>query len=103
MILKQSEYCVVSEKVTKMKMEKFSVSVFLIFFAIVPSFQQKLPQLVDNCGIKFDDITKTISLSDSGSNFAPWVVSIGFGENVEEAYELLCTGTIIKGLKLKFI
>ena len=86
-----------------MKMEKFSVSVFLIFFAIVPSFQQKLPQLVDNCGIKFDDITKTISLSDSGSNFAPWVVSIGFGENVEEAYELLCTGTIIKGLKLKFI
>lgn len=67
---------------------------FLLSVIITPSFHQKL---VKKCGIKLDDITKAISRTDSTSNFAPWVVSIGFGEDIEDKYQPLCTGTIITG------
>ena len=83
----------------KMRMKNSCVPCFFVICIILaPSFQQKL---VENCGIKLDDITKTISSSDTKSNFAPWVVSIGFGEDIKEVYEPLCTGTIIKGWILK--
>ena len=79
----------------KMRMKNSCVlNFFMICVILAPSFQQKL---VENCGIKLDDITKTISSSDTKSNFAPWVVSIGFGEEIMDEYEPLCTGTIIKG------
>ena len=79
----------------KIRMKNSCVSNFLILCGIIgPSVQQKL---VEDCGIKLDDITKTISSSDTKSNFAPWVVSIGFGEEIMDEYEPHCTGTIIKG------
>ena len=67
----------------------FAIVSFLLFLL---SDQKEI-----HCGIKLDDITKAISPSDSPSKFAPWVVSIGFGEDVEEKYEPHCTGTIIGG------
>ena len=68
----------------------------LIICVFIPPREQKL---VENCGIDFDDITKAISQSDTPTNFAPWVVSIGIGEDIKEIYQPLCTGTIIKGIK----
>ena len=67
----------------------FAVISFLVF---LPSEQKEI-----QCGIKLDDITKAISPSNSPPKFAPWVVSIGFGENIEEEYDPHCTGTIIGG------
>ena len=69
----------------------------LIICVFIPPREQKL---VENCGIDFDDITKAISQSETPTNFAPWVVSIGIGEDIKEMYQPLCTGTIIKGIKL---
>ena len=80
-----------------MKMRKIHLAVILIFCVFIPPRE---PKLVENCGIKFDDITKAISQSDTPTNFAPWVVSIGIGEDIKEIYQPLCTGTIIKGIKL---
>ena len=77
------------------KMRKIQFAVILLFCAFIPPCE---PKLVDNCGIKFDDITKAISQSDTPTNFAPWVVSIGIGEDIKEIYKPLCTGTIIKGI-----
>ena len=68
----------------------------LIICVFIPPREQNL---VENCGIDFDDITKAISQSDTPTNFAPWVVSIGIGEDIKQIYEPLCTGTIIKGIE----
>ena len=70
----------------------FYFCTFISFLVFHPSDQKEL-----NCGIKLDDITKAISPSDSPSKFAPWVVSIGLGEDIEKEYEPHCTGTIIGG------
>ena len=79
---------------TRMK-SKYIYCVFLFFSAFLTTFQERL---VDNCGVKLEDVTKTISQGDSASNYAPWVVSIGSGKDIKQEYLPLCTGTIITGL-----
>ena len=69
--------------------------VFLLSSVFVTTFQERL---IDNCGVKLEDVTKTISQGDSASNYAPWVVSIGSGKDIKQEYLPLCTGTIITGL-----
>ena len=69
--------------------------VFLLSFVFVTTFQERL---IDNCGVKLEDVTKTISQGDAASNYAPWVVSIGSGKDIKQEYLPLCTGTIITGL-----
>ena len=69
--------------------------VFLLSSVFVITFQEGL---IDNCGVKLEDVTKTISQGDSASNYAPWVVSIGSGKDIKQEYLPLCTGTIITGL-----
>ena len=74
---------------------KYIHSALLLFFSFVATFQERL---IDNCGVKIEDVTKTISQGDSASNYAPWVVSIGSGKDIKQEYLPLCTGTIITGL-----
>ena len=74
-----------------MKMNYFQSSFFL-FYVIVQSLQQEL-----GCGIMVNDITRTISQGDETSNFAPWVVAMGFGKTFSEEFDPHCTGTILKG------
>ena len=71
-------------------MKKLSCVLLILAAVITPSLQQK-------CGVKLEDITKAISQSDSTSNFAPWVVTLGYSEGVKEPFEHLCSGTIIAG------
>ena len=59
-------------------------------------FAQIQKKLIKNCGVKFDDITKA-KVHDDTSNYAPLAVSIGFGEDIKERYDHLCTGIIIAG------
>ena len=91
-LLKENNISTVTVKMMKI----LDLAVILIFCAFIPPCE---PKLVENCGINFDDITKAISQSDTPTNFAPWVVSIGIGEDIKQIYEPLCTGTIIKGIK----
>merc|ERR1719422_871439 len=71
---------------------KYIYCAFLLCSVFVTTFQERL---VDNCGVKLEDVTQTVSQGDSASNYAPWVVSIGSGKGIEEEYLPLCTGTII--------
>ena len=87
-LLKENNISTVTVKMMK-------IHLAVIFCAFIPPCE---PKLVENCGIKFDDITKAISQSDTPTNFAPWVVSIGIGEDIKQIYQPLCTGTIIKGI-----
>ena len=73
---------------------KYIYCAFLLCSIFVTTFQERL---VDNCGVKLEDVTQTVSQGDSASNYAPWVVSIGSGKGIEEEYLPLCTGTIITG------
>ena len=85
---------------TRMKVKNI-YCVFLFFSTFVTTIQQKL---VENCGVQLDSITKAIS--QTSSNFAPWVVSVGSGEGIEQEYLALCTGTILSGfffLYLEFL
>ena len=75
-------------------MKKLSCVLLIIGAVIAPSLQQMLQE---KCGVKLEDITKAISQSDSTSNFAPWVVTLGYSEGVKEPFEHLCSGTIIAG------
>ena len=84
---------VLNTLMTRMKL-KYAYEAFLLFSVFVTTFQERL---IDNCGVKLEDVTKTVSQGDSPSNYAPWVVSIGSGKDIEEEYLPLCSGTIITG------
>ena len=84
---------VLNTLMTRMKL-KCAYYGFLLFSVFVTTFQERL---IDNCGVKLEDVTKTISQGDSASNYAPWVVSIGSGKDIKQEYLPLCTGTIITG------
>ena len=84
---------VLNTLMTRMKL-KYAYYAFLLLSVFVTTFQERL---IDNCGVKLEDVTKTVSQGDSPSNYAPWVVSIGSGKDIEEEYLPLCSGTIITG------